>query len=778
MTEIDTINHYFFRMKSNKREKNINKEEKNYSINLLQYAILFVFVVLYVYNIFSYFWTFAEPSDSLQYLGTAVWKTTWGYWPWLDRIGLAVNLRIFTMLFSKGYEAGMYYMGFVSTAILVLSMFWAFRKSGFWAAFFVGVFINTSYLTLGWSLFIFPDQTVALYSLLAFVFYFWDVQKSRYIKPNLFAGFFVGLALFTKATGVGILAFLLFYTIYKRDWGRLKFLMSGIFISFVLTIASFIILYNWESFWNVYGLFFRSSISKNLDTNKPIFTASYFQELLLAMKYFPYMALFLMAAAYKNEKVKNLFLAAWSYIILLMILRSAGPTIPSYIYSAYIFTVLGFSIYLSDLLAESENERIYKNKNFITIISLLVFGLISLGLKYGFVFSPVEKFDYDYLYLKPIDIYTSGNLIYPVIVKKLYSFIPMVVLAILVYIEFSKSKKAIVSFVVLSSFWFSFSNGGLAFQKAKYDRERAGIYYEIAPLLNKVEDKQFSVYIKELNKYPCTDCLLWLYRIFFDEKYQRVFEEKYKSQYLNEYQVTGNIGYIEKEEDLLSKIKGNQIITDDPDSVLGYFPSATETKQVYYRGGQKKLYIMNIPEISANKNVIFNFEDNFSNWQGGDNSIGEDKIEKALPNIKLVGWRGNFGFDLSRGEQENILKIKLTKPHDKEKSEMNFGYFLEGNYGLKEDSTVYFSTLEVLAKSKKISAENDIIFIQDRTADGWEKVSASVSESEWKSYSLTKKLRKGSNVVVLGASFFPESLEDNLEIKDIKISVWTMGGKK
>src|SRR5450759_1462313 len=75
--------------------------------------------------------------------------------------------------------------------------------------------------------------------------------------------------------------------------------------------------------------------------------------------------------------------------------------------------------------------------------------------------------------------------------------------------------------------------------------------------------------------------LLWVYRLFYDEKYQRVFEPKYKSQYLNEYQVTGNIAYITKEEDLLAQTLGNQILTDNPSVVYKYFPYARKMEQFF-----------------------------------------------------------------------------------------------------------------------------------------------------------------------------------------------------
>lgn len=764
-----------FAMKDKSYNKILSRDFFNDG-NFIGYVILLLFIILYAYNILNYFWTLPAPSDPLQYLGSAVWKNTWGYWPWLDRIVMAVNLRVFTSFFSKGYEAGMLYIAAVNILILALSMFWAYRSSGFWAALIAGVVVNSSYLMLGWSTYLYPDQTVALYSLLAYIFYFSDSMGKRYLKPVIIAGIFAGFASLSKITGLAALMFFIIYIILKKDWTKLKQFVIGVLTGIISVVILFILLYDLESFQDVVRQFFSTSISVNLEaTNASNLTSAYFHELLLSMKYFPFVMLFIFTGAYKNEKSRNLLLMAWSFIALLFVLRTAGPSIPSYIYTAYIFTIVGFSIYLADLLGTMKTNNILNDNKAKIAISLVAMFLVMEGLKAGFNYSPVKEYHYGYNYLTPLDIYNVKGIMYPAIIKKLYSFLPLLILALLVYIEYSRSKKAIILLVVFISYWFSFSNGGLAYKKADFDRKEAGIYYEYAPLLNEVAAKQFSVYITELNKYPRSDDnLLWVYRIFFDQKYERKFSDINRSQYLNEYQVRGNITYISREEDLLSKIRGDQILTDSPDVVYSYFPSAVESKQVTFFEGKKRLFILDVSNKEIKKKIDFSFEDKFLKWDNAKDNILSGEIEKTLPDLKLLGQRGEFEFSYIKNESGNVVRVKLNKSHETEKSEMNFGYNLEGDFGKEESDPNTFITFEVTARSSKASSDRYSMFVQDKNSEDWEKRSVVLNEGEWKNYSITKKIRKGATLAVMGIGFMPDGIDDWIEMKNIKITAWTI----
>ncbi|MBL7053951.1 hypothetical protein ISS06_01990 [Patescibacteria group bacterium] len=326
------------------------------------YMVLLLFVILYITHLIKYFWTLPTPSDPLQYLGSAAWGTTYGYWPWLDRISLAVNLKLFTIFFSKIYIAGMVYIGFINSLILSISMLWAFKKSGIWASLLIGLFINSSYLMLGWGTYLYPDQTVALYCLISFFFYFSNIKEKKYFNSILISGIFASLATLTKATGIMAPLFFLGHIIYKKDWKKLKQFITGMILGTIIIVLLFISLYNWQSFVNVYNQFFfgNNGLISNINAiNNPHYgtNAGYFYKTLLSIKYFPLIALFIVVKAYKKEKTRNLFLFAWGNIIIISILKANGPAIPSYIYTAYVFTCLGLAIYLSDLIKNTTKNE-------------------------------------------------------------------------------------------------------------------------------------------------------------------------------------------------------------------------------------------------------------------------------------------------------------------------------------------------------------------------------------------------------------------------------------
>lgn len=752
-------------------KENLLKLKNDISNNVLQYAVLLVLVVLYIYNISHHFWSLPAPSDPLQYLGSAVWKTTWGYWPWLDRISLAVNLRLFTILFSKGYIAGMVYIGFINTAILITSMFWAFKKSGFWAALIVGTFINSSYLMLGWGTYLYPDQTVALYSLITFMFFFSKIKESRYIKPILIAGIFAALTLFTKATGIAVPIFFIGYIIFKKNWKHLKQFVLGMIAGSALIILLFILLYNWQSFVNVYQHFFfgKLGISNNLITDLTHSGVAYYHKIILSMKYFPFIALLIILGAYKNKKTKNLLFLAWMYIIIVSIVRPAAPSIPSYIYSAYIFICLGLSIYLADLMNIHKTTKSIYNKKYIPFVFCgLALLLIMLGLKLGFKYSPVQEFNYGYNYLIPSDIYTHPtNLVYPTIIKSIYVFGPLIILGLLIYCLNLKSKKLILLFILTVAFWSSFSNGGLAYKKTLFDKNHADFFYKAAPILNLVSAKKFSIYIEEWNKHSHAERILWVYRIFFNKKYQRVFEPKHKSQYENEYEIKRNIAFIKNEQDIQSEIQGTQILTDNEKVILRYFPWAKKIVEIPYE--KKMLVVLDISQDANNMIKIDEYKHNFSDWDGP-KKIPMEKLTETSPPLVLMGNRGKFSFEQIEQKNDNIIRVKLIEPHPTENPIVLFGF----HYQIENPEKIFVTLTANTRPSIKNSAS---LFIQDKTKD-WGKNSKPMSSKTWEEHSVNKQIRDNATDLIVGIDYQPKSKDEWLDIKNIRIILWQQSVQK
>ncbi len=749
--------------------------------------VFFLLIGLYIYNITKYFWTLPTPSDPLEYLGSAAWGTAYGFWPFLARLALAVNLRIFVLLFSKAYFAGMFYIGFINTAILIVAMLWAFRKSGFWAALFVGIFMNSSYLMLGWATYIYPDQTVALYSLLAFICFFSEFKIYRFINGTFLAGFFTGLAILSKATGFGILLFFVIYLIYKKEWRKIKQFAIGLFIGLTIVVFLFCLLYNYQSFLDAFVEFFYGSLGRNLAKIYTNLGAGYFHEIISSIKYFPFVALFILIGAYKNQKTKNLLFLAWFNIFLVYLLRSSAPSIPTYIYTAYIFTVLGVSIYLADVFVSKQSNRPIVNLSILRKYSFVLFFIIVLilmvvGLRLGIKYHSVENYDYSYNYLKPLDIYETTSFPYPNIIKILYTFIPILLLVCLLGIEILRRKIFIVLFIILTAFGSSFFNGGLAYQKAKYDRERADFFYRTAPILNLVKDKTFSVYVEAWNQQSYSNRLLWVYRLFFDNKYQRVFKDQYKAQKLNADEIESSIIYIDKENDILSKAKNGRILTDRPDIVHKYFPSAIEVQRLTEFNNLRDLVVLDISsQYSIKKTVKFLFQEDFSKWPNETKKFSSSEIEKILPPLKILGLRGNhFKFLRQNSGEDNYVRINLNKINNREKPEINLGYIVSLLEILEKDKNQpLFVTLEVVARtSANQKNQPPFIFIQDKVNEDWDLTKINMPGDRWGEYVATKKLRDGAKDFLAGIGFLPSSVESYLDVKSIKISVWSVADNK
>jgi hypothetical protein len=549
-------------------------------------------------------------------------------------------------------------------------------------------------------------------------------------------------------------------------------LLSGIIIGSILIVILFVGLFDWHSLVNTFQHFFKSSIHNNIATGSGLSGAAYFHEIILSIKYFPLVAIFFAAGAYRNKNTRNLFFLAWLNILFVCIVRMLSPSIPSYIYLAYVFTCLGLSVYLSDLINSKDERNGETISNIILIItSITAIIFIIIGLQIGIKYSPVKAFDYGFNYLKPLDIYEANNLPYPSFIKRLYTFSPLIILGSLAYVFVAKAKKAIILFALIVAFMASFLNGGLAYRKAIFDREEADFFYKNAPILNLIPAKTFTIYVESWNKHNLSENFLWVYRDFFDEKFQRVFEPKYKSQYLNEYEVIGNIAYITKEEDLSSKVRGSLLLTDKPGVVYKYYPNALKIKSFVDQSAQN-LVLLDISNKIIRKETLFTFDLDLKKWQGTNNEINMGDLNKVLPPLQIVGVRGDFNFICNPLEDNRTLSVVLDKPHPSEQSLILFGYVMGPEIDIRDDESDKYLTLDVEVNLPN-DGGNHILFIQDQVKGNWEKIFIALNQKGHKEYSITKVLRNNFSSVISGINFIPQSQEDWIEIKHLKITVWS-----
>ena len=278
------------------------------------FLISLSFLSLYIFNIYSYFWTLPTASDPLGYAGNIAWGSTYGYYPWVDRIMVASGIRIVSFFCNPIYIAGPLYIAIINSLMMLLCIIWAWKESGAVASICVGAFWNSSLLLLGWATYIYADQTMSFYSLCALFYYFY-MREKKTLAAILLCGLFSALAVLSKITGVATIAYFLIIILLSRSLKQISFYIIGCIAGLLTGFIIFIFCYNIESLINVIYLFFKSNISSNLSLSRHNITA-YTEQVLTSLRYFPFICLFIFIPAYLLKKCKFILRLAWFHIFL------------------------------------------------------------------------------------------------------------------------------------------------------------------------------------------------------------------------------------------------------------------------------------------------------------------------------------------------------------------------------------------------------------------------------------------------------------------------------
>ena len=310
--------------------------------------VFFLFTLAYGLNIYYNFFVLPAPSDPLQYLGPSVWKSTYGYFSYLDRINVVSGLRIFSMFISPIYLAGPYYIMFIELLTLMIGLIWCYKVAGRWAALMFALIINTSYMTLSVATYIYPIQTAALYSLLAIMCFYYRNIETKYFNMFILSGVFSGLACFSKVSELGGVIFLFSYLLFidKSITKCLKYFV-GIIIGITLSLGFFTVLFNHQSLLNCIYLFFKTFSGMCVPDAYQSNVVQYLYTL-LDFRYFPvFIGLFIAINAYKEESSRLIMFYAWSFLVTIFLIYAlipgrGGYTIPYYIYTSYVIASIGF----------------------------------------------------------------------------------------------------------------------------------------------------------------------------------------------------------------------------------------------------------------------------------------------------------------------------------------------------------------------------------------------------------------------------------------------------
>jgi hypothetical protein len=551
-------------------------------LELLQILILLAIPSLYAFFVSQHFWTYPMPSDPTFYLEPAgVWHSFVDIFPCVDRVVVAIGLRLSDLVFSPTYVAGMYYIAIINTLIITVAVFWCYLKRGFLAGLLAGIFLVTTYTLLGYATYIYTDQTMALFALLAFIF-FYSKYKSKWFNPMVLAGVFAALTCFSKIIGIAIFIPFAISIIAERRWGEIKKLVLGFIIGLVIIFIATYILFGWDSI-----AYLPSGAANYYSSANPFsdfrynINLSYFG-LILQAYYLPiFFSIVVLVGAYKEKLTRNLYFAAIGFIgilVLTIVFTGHAQAINNYLYPAVVFSAVGLAMYLAELLKREDTWLSNRLKFMRGNKAQLVYGVVCLACIFFALKVGIDNYS---SFVNP----AAENV--SVVIRIACAAMPLVIVGGLLAIECLKSRLIILLFVLLACLWLPAYNGAFAYNKASADRARAGFFYEASPVLNVVPAKEFSVYVVDWNNTAYMNRLPRIYRAFFNEKYTKSSLAEAQAE------ISSSIYWI-KAEQYIVNAKGDYILTDRPEEVYQYFPDAKAVIEVPWH--DEVLTILELPQ--------------------------------------------------------------------------------------------------------------------------------------------------------------------------------------
>lgn len=547
----------------------------------IEFTILGVLAFIYLYFVVNTFWVTPGPSDALRYLGSVL-DNNWGYFYYLDGISLALGLKAFVLALPiPGYLAGMAYIVFINVSLLIIAMLLAYRHSGFLAALLTGMFISTSYVFLEEATRVSRDQTEALFSLIAFIFLLAALsqKKGQGYRLIIGAGMMSAIAGFAKLSAFSTIGIIVLYLLFDRNWDYLFRYAIGVLIGGVLTLISFVIIFDLQTLIEATKWFFSSELNIYFVT-VPSNRLEQYLDLVVSIEMFPLIALLITPGAYKNSASKNYFYLAWASVVFLVAMiaftpRGLAPD-QRYLFLAYTSVSIGLSIYFVSLFRENQGAK-KSNKGVENNTLTLVIGVISIILLYFGLLNAI-KFD-------PRDFAPIAES-FPV--KLIYVVGPLIVFLSMGALILFKKRTYFYIFVLSVALWASTYNGGWAYSDVKILQRINGFYYESAQLLNQVPGDEITIYVNAFDQFRNADKLRRVYGILFNEKYDYGDELHHPEE--SRQLVLSKIHYIDDFEGLDPERIG-YMLTDD-EAIFDIFPQAIITDRLDWRG--ETLLVVNL----------------------------------------------------------------------------------------------------------------------------------------------------------------------------------------
>lgn len=527
-----------------------------------------LFVGVYIAIALSHFWVLPYPSDPLQYLAPAVWGSTYGYYPWLDRITLVMGLRIFTFLPVEEQIAGPIYVLFVNCATLLISMIWLHARRGLPAVVIFATFFSASWYFLEFAVQIYPETTLILYALLSFVVFDRIVSRSEESAlAGILLGLFTALCLFSKITAFLLPFFYAFCLLKQRKYRTLCWSLAGGLFAVVLVFGLYWLLFDFESLLNTIERFFAKTIAKNITGRESYNNLVNYIEPLFDRRFTPvFLGLLVFVGALKDEVASGPARLAWVFVLGITVIywltERGFEAIPNYVFQGYFFALLAFAAYLGRGFATPRPWRAMTLWTSSTLFAMV------LGWGFGAFFSPSNAFAPGILDLP----HWAGMVLNGLLIVN--------ILAMVMY-EHTQRRAIATLLVGAGLLWNSAYGARLAYDRVHTVLAPEGMFvHDYAPVLGLTDTEGFSICIQHWEADSrFAKRMIWVYRVFYDTRFEK--RPGYKGQVRHDKLVHKAIKYVGGD---CKDVETNNILTDNPELVLDNYASARIIQEIAHKG--------------------------------------------------------------------------------------------------------------------------------------------------------------------------------------------------
>jgi hypothetical protein len=713
---------------------------------LIDAAVLSCIPGIYAYFALKYLIVLPNPggSDAMYYFTPAILRNAYGF-TLVDRIGTLIALRL-AYLITPTYLAGAYHIFAINLITIIVSIYWSYKRNGFFAGLFAGILLITSFTFLYNATFIYTDPTMTLFCLLAFIA-FHSNTKNKILNPMLFAGIFAAFSVFNKLPGVVIPLYFVIYIAHKREWTKLPLLILGFAIGTLIVLGIFIIIYGYEAllFMLLHNRYAEAMSYTAFQERSPFFY-------LFQQRYIPlFLSLIILLGAYVTNKCRQAFFVAAAFITFGMAMSVISQyyfPYDNYLFPTIVFISIGLGIYLSTL-----NQR---GRGKLKFIEQLPPRYVSyLNYFYAVLCLACITFAMQFAIDHYADILDTSSATTNQFWLRAYPSIPLLIISILIAIELFKSRVLVFLFIFAISLWCPVWNMSNAYLGIKSTNSVSSLFYTAPAIINYIPVDRFSIYVEEWNKNKYAVEIPRFYATFFNRKYPVVKDEiTYANILYNIKVIDANTAITE------AAAHAGFILTDRPDLVKKHFAQSKRIKKLRWQNTALTLIDINMDKVRL-------VETDFAAWQGNETSnIGE--INKLFSPLWVQGNRGNFLFARPAASATAISIAMIDNP-TRDAPALQYGYSqaLEMNVDAYQYITV---EAEVRITGSQKPCSHSTLFIQDNGGDRrGDRKEIYICQNEFRTISLTKVLNKDASRMDAGIIFLPDSPNTKLEIKRMSI---------